>query len=598
MPAYVRRTVDQFISADPRTLIGELNTSYARDGYTTQFVQQTRAWGQVVPLLQAELRALQQRLATAKGWTVLLEFPLYRLRKRIDIVILTKAVVVVLETKMSERHFRAEDERQVEEYALDLRDFHAGSRGFPILPVLWCTEAEPQSSHHSLGDSQVAPVHRVGKTGLATLLAELPFGSPPNPIGGEEWDLSAYRPVPSIIEAATSIFAGHGVRSIAQADASNLKEAAARLIELIVAARRVGRCALLFLTGVPGSGKTLAGLHLVHDAIATEAEQRGDIVYLSGNTPLVTVLREALARDEYRRPKHTNASKPLNDIRREVLTRIQHINDFLKDNLATPNEPPHEHAIVFDEAQRAWDQKQGQKKFERNASEPTLLLEMMSRHQDWCACICLVGGGQEINAGEHGVAGWGDAIRQLAPSIACRWLVHAPADVLRGGPSTGGRCLGDVPPGLVVQEETALQLQVPLRTFRSPSVSEWVGLVLEGDVARAAAVAKALGDYPIRLTRSLEDTRQWLKTAGRGQRRYGVVASSGARRLRADGLAATLSATDGIAIAYWYLNPPGDIRASYALEVTANEYTCQGLELDFVGVCWGGDFVWRLTDRQ
>ena len=71
-----------------------------------------------------------------------------------------------------------------------------------------------------------------------------------------------------------------------------------------------------------------------------------------------------------------------------------------------------------------------------------------------------------------------------------------------------------------------------------------------------------------------------------------MVASSGARRLRADGLGVMLSANELPDVANWYLLPNGDIRSSYALEVTANEYTCQGLELDYVGVCWEGDMLW------
>ncbi len=598
MPAYVRLALAQFVAANPATLVGQLETSYAHDGYVTQFAQQTRAWAVTVPLLQRELVAVQAQVPAAGEWTVLLEFPLYRLRKRIDAVLLTASTVVVLEIKVGERLFRAEDLRQVEEYALDLRDFHAGSRDRPILPVLWCTEAEGRVPERSTGADQVAPVGRVGRTGLAALLAEVPSAAGGAPIVGEEWDLSAYRPVPSVIEAATTIFAGHDVRSIAQRDASNLREAAARLIELIVAARAGGRRTLLFLTGVPGSGKTLAGLHVVHDAIATGAEQQGDIVYLSGNTPLVTVLREALARDEDRRNRRLPVRKKLSTIRRDVRARIQHINDFLKQALSTPGQPPHEHAIVFDEAQRAWDAEQGQKKFEREASEPSLLLELMDRHSDWCACICLVGGGQEINAGEHGVAGWGDALRRLAPATAAQWSVYAPPDVLRGGSSTGQLSLGELPPAVAVQEDSLLQLSVPMRSFRSPALSEWVALVLEGEAEQAASVAQGLGEYPIRLTRVLDEARRWLRSNSRGQRRYGLVASSGARRLRADGLGVALSATDGIDIAHWYLNPPGDIRSSYALEVAANEYTCQGLELDFVSVCWGGDFVRSPTEGQ
>jgi hypothetical protein len=398
--------------------------------------------------------------------------------------------------------------------------------------------------------------------------------------------------VPNVIQAATSIFAGHDVRSIAQADAPNLKEAAARLVELIVQARHEGRRFLTFLTGVPGSGKTLAGLQVVHDAIATGAGGRGDIVYLSGNTPLVTVLREALARDERSRRTGQGRGIPLQQIRREVRTRIQHINDFLKERLrAGTTQPPHEHAIVFDEAQRAWDEQQGQKKFSRTASEPALLLELMGRHPDWCACICLVGGGQEINSGERGLTGWGEALRSLGPVVSSRWSVFAPPDVFSGGPSTAGDSLGMLPRQVAVHHEPHLQLEVPLRSFRSPAVSEWVAHVLSGNAASARQLAASMVKYPIVLTRSLSTARHWLKDVARGERRVGLVASSGARRLRAEGLGEILNATDGIDIAHWYLNPPGDIRASYALEVPANEYTCQGLELDFVALCWGGNLV-------
>jgi len=192
---------------------------------------------------------------------------------------------------------------------------------------------------------------------------------------------------------------------------------------------------LLVLTGVPGSGKTLAGLHVVHSAIATRVERYGDIVYLSGNTPLVVVLREALARDEYMRCNRAGEQRmALGVIRREVRARIQHINDFLQDGFrGSPEAPPHEHVIVFDEAQRAWDEKQGIKEFKRTASEPALVLELMSRHPDWCACVCLVGGGQEINSGEDGVFGWGEALRKMDQIEQAKWTVFAPPDVFERG---------------------------------------------------------------------------------------------------------------------------------------------------------------------
>jgi len=588
MPAYYRSTFAEFIAEDPQAIVGQLHMKYAQDGFAQQYVSQTRAWAELVPLLQVEMRNLIYEVPTAARWAVLLELPLYRLQRRVDLVVLTSSIIVI-EAKVGEHLFRSGDERQVEEYCLDLRDFHEGSRGQNLFPVLWATHAVTRESRETDSTDFVAPVSRVGTTGLASLISAISNPALPT-IDAAAWDASSYHPVPSVIQAATVIFAGHDVRQMAQADASNLKEASTRIVELIGWARRNEKRALIFLTGVPGSGKTLAGLQAVHDAIATEDEREGDVVYLSGNTPLVTVLREALARNESQRHRGTKR-KSLKDIRRVVRARIQHINDFLKEVLHNGiAQVPYEHAIVFDEAQRAWDEKQGLKKFSRTASEPALLLEIMGLRRDWCACVCLVGGGQEINSGERGISGWGDAIRGLSTEGAKSWVVFGPPDVLSGGPSTGGDCIGKLPPGVEVTVDALLQLEVPLRAFRSPALNEWVAAVLSGDSSKAGQIASGI-TYPIMLTRSLATARAWLKHATRGQRRCGLVANSGARRLRVDGLGEILNATDGMDIAHWYLNAQGDIRASYALEVPANEYTCQGLELDFIAICWGGNLI-------
>lgn len=104
---------------------------------------------------------------------------------------------------------------------------------------------------------------------------------------------------------------------------------------------------------------------------------------------------------------------------------------------------------------------------------------------------------------------------------------------------------------------------------------------------------------PFRLTRDLGAMRAWLRTETRGLRRSGLVASSGARRLRAEGLGAELPHMDAGAVANWFLDRWPDVRAADALEVVATEFSCQGLELDHVGLCWGGDFIragnaWRV----
>ena len=599
MPAYAAFSFERFINEGVNDIIGALERGYASDGFTSQYTQQVTAWIDVIPKLQNTCSQVVAARPEAGRWTILFEYPLYRLRRRIDIVILAGSLVVVVECKVRADSFIAGDRRQVEEYALDLRDFHAESHRRRILPVLWSTDAKTDDEHtidlaSELQAGEVGAVTQIGIAGLQPYLESLSLPKQETSIVAEVWDKSPYRPVPNVIEAATSIFAKHDVRSITNADAENLRLASTRLVTLIKQAREQGKRYLLVLTGVPGSGKTLAGLHVVHDAVATGVDGEGEIVYLSGNTPLVVVLREALARDEYRRRRDGGEYKNLENIRREVRARIQHINDFLQEGLrGSAENPPHEHVIVFDEAQRAWDENQGRKKFDRSSSEPSLLLEIMSRHLDWCVCVCLVGGGQEINSGEEGVFGWGESLRKMPPSDRRHWEVFASPDVLSGGPSAGTFSIGELPGDIAVSTENDLQLTVPQRSFRSPNLSRWVNHVLAGEAVAAQMLVKELHEYPIIITRSLVKAKSWLTAQGRGERRFGLVASSGARRLRAEGIGEMLSALDGSAIAQWYLNERGDIRSSYALEVPANEYTCQGLELDFACVCWGGDFLWN-----
>jgi hypothetical protein len=599
MPAYFRSTLDEFLATALETLLGTLQSGYESDGFVSQYTAQTKAWKTLIPLFRAELGRLVQDCPAAKGWGILLEYPLYRLRKRIDAILLTGRTIVVLETKVGVDRFQAQDDRQVEDYALDLRDFHAASRDQPLVPLLWCTDAEAAPETATRSDDNVAPVQRAGAGQLAAILARYASMDEPGCVNVEQWDSAPYQPVPTIIQAATRIFAGHTVREITRHDAGNLKQSAHRIVELITHAKEQARKILVFLTGVPGAGKTLAGLQVVHEASAGGARGRGDIVYLSGNTPLVVVLREALARDTVSREQAAGRSATLGEARKSVRARIQHISDFLRQYLTGGTaEVPHEHAIVFDEAQRAWDAKYGAEKFGRSQSEPRLLLDIMGRHDGWCACICLVGGGQEINSGEEGLKGWGDALRGLPVDVQSCWTVFGPEEVICSGPSTGGLSLGELPSAIPFTIDPLLRLSVSLRSYRAPALSDWVASVLAGDSLAARTQTALIRQYPIYLTRSFGAAKAWLRATCRGEeRRYGLLASSGARRLRADGLGVFLGATDGAAIAQWYLNDRTDIRSSYCLEVPANEYASQGLEIDHGCVCWGGDLVYATAAK-
>ena len=413
MPAYFRCSVQDFLATSDDAIIAKLQTAYANDGYQSQYTTQTIAWALTLPALRREFAELLLQHPSTETWHVLLEYPLYRLRRRIDAVVLAPDAVVVLELKTGASSFEAVDRRQAEEYAQDLRDFHSGSRYARLRPILWAFDAEPTPLVASESDDQpgAGRLALVGRSGLARALTvaagSTAFSS--RHVASEyakRWDEAAYQPVPSVIEAAITLFAGHGVREIALANAKNLSEASSAVFSIIERSRSRHEYAVVFLTGVPGAGKTLAGLNVVHSAVQEGVENEGDIVYLSGNTPLVVVLREALARDQHRRATLLGNRLTISDARASTRATVQHINDFLKEYVHGTNAPPAEHVIVFDEAQRAWNERQGKEKFGRNASEPFLVLETMARHLDWSVCVCLIGKGQEINDGEEGVEGW------------------------------------------------------------------------------------------------------------------------------------------------------------------------------------------------
>ena len=591
MPAFYKASVGTFLSTPSEQISGTLSERIIRD-FAGDESRQLAAWKKQIEILKSALRETVVLTDRCSSWGILFEYPMLRLQRRLDIALLAGSLIVVIEFKVGSSAFLKPDIQQVEDYALDLRDFHEASHDKAILPLLCATEAQTNATA-PIPVTGVAASWCCNVAGLAPAFAEIAGRQTLNAdrqIDFEAWDAAPYRPVPSIIEAAELLYAGHTVREIAHASSNpgNLSNTTDRLIEIIADAHRNSRHVVAFVTGVPGSGKTLAGLNAVHDPrFRQEGREAG--AFLSGNTPLVTVLREALARDESHRTGKTLAAA-----RRSVRAEIQGLMNYLEEYLDQhPNDAPVDHVIVFDEAQRAWDAAYGAQKFDRPKSEPTLFLEIMDRHPDWAVIVALVGGGQEINKGERGLSEWGSALEDRNANAGGKlWEVYAAPDVLAGGDATAWQRLfdsGDL--RTWVRSDSKLHLPVSVRSYTCLATNQWVNAVLEGSADQAAVIAQEAEDFPIFLARSLDQARVWLKEQARGHRRYGLVASSGARRLRANGLGVSLSANELGDVANWYLLPRGDVRSSYALEVTANEYTCQGLELDYVGVCWGGDLI-------
>ncbi len=572
MRAWFACTGAELLARDPADTVGRLASAQQGRGFTGS-AEQEAAWQHQVATLRAALA-----LHASAAWTVALEFDLLRLEKRIDAVLLTDRAILCLEFKLNDRSPAAR--REAEDYALDLRDFHAGSRAHPIIPVLVTGGAPVGPPPPSLFLDAVLPTIHCSDAELAHTIAWVQQFAPKNPLDGAAWLDAPYRPVPGIVEAATMLYARNGVAEIAAAgaDRASLARTTAAITRAIQAAREAGTRLAIFVTGVPGAGKTLCGLNTVF------GEARADgAAFLTGNAPLVAVLRAALAEDAQR-----HSRLPAAEAERRVKAALQNVHNFLEECVEAPNRLPPERVIVFDEAQRAWDEPKARtgsrnRTSRLTMSEPAHTLEIMSRRPGWAVVVALIGNGQEINTGEAGLAEWGRVLPQFG------WRAMAAPRVL-SAPDPSQRLAEAPVPWLSIDPD--LDLTMPIRSLRTDASAEWVDAVLSADAPTARAIAEAVPDFPFFLTRELSEMRAALRHFARGLRRSGLLRSSGAKRLRADGLGVEVTGKD---VPDWFLRRWPDVRGSDALEVAATEYACQGLELDVAGLAWGGDYI---RDRQ
>lgn len=586
MASFYSGSVREFLADGVETVLARLALGYANRGYATQYSDQTLTWEKDLLLLRQSLEECVARQQSAKNWGLLLEFSIPRKELRIDVVLLIADIVVLIEAKTTTAS--SEAKRQVEEYALLLHYFHKATCARRVLPLIVSGQVSDtassnprwHNSHPELPSHWIAPAVKTDWKGLSEILTNV-GNSEGEQISWAIWNDSAYFPVPSIIEAALSLRSGLAIREIAMSEASeheieNVRQSIQRYVDR---ARGERQHAICFLTGVPGSGKTLVGLGLAH----SEENKSTPIHFMSGNGPLVAVLQHLFTQESMR------AGETAVEARSRAKTLIENVHVFARYHTADNTNAPSNHAIIFDEAQRAWDKAQNWKKFKRDYSEPEMLLNIMERHQDWAIVIALVGGGQEINDGEAGLEEWGRAISKSKRN----WVVYASPEVQQGGASTAGhRLFDDLTNGKSIITNDALHLRTSNRSIRAEKLATWVNYVLDGRPDEAFAL-DVTSRFPILLCRDLPQTRLRLRQEKIGNTRYGLVGSSGAMRLRAEGLEPSSSFHADYQWEHWYLADESDVRSSFKCEVFATEFEIQGLELDWIGVCWGGDFVWN-----
>lgn len=569
--AYYTAAIQEFVSAEPEAVLGRLLIS---DQFATSD-QQKLAW-------KKEIAILQEQLSCLDSGEIAFEYTIPRIGHRIDVVCLICGIVFLLEFKVGSTEYKKAADDQVLDYALDLKYFHEMSRERVIIPINVSTEAPVVGYSLTLMEdniSDVIPCNKttIGKT-IGNILEQLSY----SPLTMDEWISSRYSPTPTIIEAAQTMYRNHSVYDISRNDAGtqNLTATTAAINHIIDECKKHHRKAICFVTGVPGAGKTLAGLN-----IANERHKFGEdehAVFLSGNGPLVDVLQEALAKDRSKRENITKTAA-----KKETKAFIQIIHKF-RDEALTTIKAPVEKVAIFDEAQRAWDstnlsdfmkRKKGIEGFDQ--SEPEFLIQIMDRHQDWAVIVCLVGGGQEIYTGEAGIADW---FRALRTSFS-QWHIYL-SDQITDAEYIGESTIAQLLEGCQYSFVPSLHLSVSLRSFRSEKLAEFVKSLLDNNPDEAQQIYTTLSkNYPIFVTRDLQKAKEWIRHKARGTERYGLMASSEGKRLRGIGL----WVPSEINHVGWFLNEKDNVDSSFYLEVAASEFKVQGLEVDYGLLAWDAD---------
>lgn len=572
---YYKNSITKFLEESIDSILGKLTS---RHEFSLD-EQQRNSWTTQIELLKVWLKDT--------ACEIIFEYSIPRMGKRIDCVIIAGSTIFAIEFKVGSKSYENHAITQVTDYALDLKNFHEQSHDRNIIPVLICTNAIDQAPILKFYSDGIAKVLLTNGESLATIISIANVQITNSKIIADAWLNSIYKPTPTIIEAAQALYRGHTVEEISRSDAGaiNLSKTAKVISEIINDSKQKGIKSICFLTGVPGAGKTLAGLNLANSWHNEDESEHA--IFLSGNGPLVDVLREALARSEVKAARESGEKRTKSSTLSKAKAFIQNIHHFRDDALENTNAPI-ERVVVFDEAQRAWTLKQTASfmknkkgKIDFNQSEPEFLIGVMDRHSDWATIICLIGGGQEINTGEAGLQEWFSSLARSFPN----WQIHI-SSKLADYEYTQGEALYDNVESERIHLHDDLHLSVSIRSFRSEKVAAFVKAILDCETETAKTLySEVQNSYPIYITRDINLAKAWLRSNARGSERFGLLASSGAIRLKPF----SINVKNSIDPVNWFLNDNKDIRSSYFLEDVATEFDVQGLELDWTCVAWDAD---------
>lgn len=570
--AYYFNSIQNYILEDEESVLGQL---LINDEFETTDLQKM-AW-------RAEIQILKKQLVEFSQGDIIFEYTIPRMGHRVDVICIIEGIIFLLEFKVGDKEYKKSTTDQVMDYALDLKYFHAQSSNRYLVPINVSTKALEKNNKYDRKEDNIYNTLLCNENNIGSTIREVIAIIQDTSLSTKEWINSKYAPTPTIIEAAQALYRKHSVEDISRNDAGakNLTITTAAISNIIDQCKKNNEKAICFVTGVPGAGKTLVGLNIANERHHFNEDEHA--VFLSGNGPLVDVLQNALAIDRAER-ECTTKKKVL----RETKAFIQTIHKF-RDEALTTDLAPIEKVVIFDEAQRAWNKesltdfmkrKKGIDNF--NQSEPEFLISIMDRHRAWAVIVCLVGGGQEIYNGEAGIKEW---FKSLSDNYL-DWKIYLSDEII----DTEYVGKSDVSTLLNEREYHCicdLHLGVSLRSFRNGKLALFVKMLLDERVEEAQSIYYELKQsYSILLTRDFETAKKWVKDQARGTERYGLLASSEGKRLRAKGI----WVPSDINHVGWFLNGKDNVDSSYYLEVAASEFKVQGLEVDYAILAWDADF--------
>jgi hypothetical protein len=576
--SYYSENAQKFFQDDSNNILGKL---LQNDPYSTLQTQKN-AWRVQIEILQKELNNIPID-------RILFEYTIPRMGRRIDNVVFYKGVVYLLEFKVGEGNYKNADLKQAEGYALDLKYFQEGSRNCKLVPILICTEAADCQNRVELEGDVCRPL-RANAVNLQHVILQAAKEFTEPDIDSISWENSLYNPTPTIIEASQALYANHGVDEITRHDSvgKTFTQTSQAIDKIIMESKRDSKKSIIFLTGIPGSGKTLVGLDVA--SRYQNVEDKEHSVYVCGTSALIHVIQEALVRDRYSSLKGTDDEETKQNIRKKVEVLFQIILHYRK-SVITEDDPSHERIVVFDEAQRMWDQHEADKNIQslglppRGKSEPDLFIEHMDKLDDWAVILCLLGGGQEINKGEDGLIEWLKSIKTNFP----HWNVFGAPEI------STKEYLGDISAdtALDLVNKTfidELHLKTSTRSFKAGNFSIMINHLLARETSQVKEIVKEFNEkddkekYHLLITRDIQTAKDWVKKKVRGNERCGIFTTALSHRLWPEGI--VKRGQREFNELGWWLDDEDHIDSSLALEIPCTEFFSQGLELDWSIFAW------------